>query len=255
MLDSVRHLRRFNVAAVDGMIGTIRDVLFDTSSWCIRYLFVATGRWVPCRTVLISLIDVDRIDRAGQSVTLAVTHERVRHSPRIAMHRQVSRADEIANAQHFGHRPYWSGGALWGASADPAALRSREPAMIAAGAANPTTSAGGTVIHSASEIEGYRLAGVGSPLGRIADLLVEEPSWVIRYIVVIVGAWPLSRRLLIPPSWVVHIDTMARGITADVDCRLARRAPRFGACAAVDRRWEVMYYAHFRRPGYWTSGG
>jgi hypothetical protein len=75
MLESVRHLRRFNVAAVDGTIGTIRDVLLDTSSWCIRYLFVATGRWVPCRTVLISPIEVDRIDRASQSVTLAVTHE------------------------------------------------------------------------------------------------------------------------------------------------------------------------------------
>jgi hypothetical protein len=53
----------------------------------------------------------------------------------------------------------------------------------------------------------YRIGGGTSALGRIADFLMEERSWVIRYIVVISGAWP-RRKLLIPPSWVVDIDTM-----------------------------------------------
>jgi hypothetical protein len=124
---------------------------------------------------------------------LAVTHEQVRHSPRIEMHRQVSRADEIANAQHFAPRPDWSGGALSGASGDLAALRSRARATTASGAAvHPTVSAESIQIRSARGVEGYRIGGGTSALGRIGDFLMEERSWVIRYIVVISGAWPVG---------------------------------------------------------------
>jgi hypothetical protein len=255
MLHRARCLRRFQVAAIDRTIGTIADVLFDTRWWCIRYFLVATGRWVPCRSVLISPISVDRMDWAARCIALALTHEQVRHSPRVQIDCELARADEIANAQHFAHRPYWEGGALWGTGADPAALRSRTGARAGARApVDRTVSLPDVPVRSARDLDGFRVACAARPLGYIADFLVEESSWAIRYLVV-TRTCRLGRPVLIPPGWISQVDATTRAITTDIDDRLVRRAPRFVARAAIDRRWEAAYYAHFGRPGYWISAG
>ena len=44
----------FSLEATDGKVGTITDLLFDDSSWKLRWLVVDTGTWLSERKILIA---------------------------------------------------------------------------------------------------------------------------------------------------------------------------------------------------------
>jgi hypothetical protein len=58
MIRSAKRMHKFEIAASDGRIGAIDDFYFDDERWAIRYVVVDTGRWVPGRQVLISLLSI-----------------------------------------------------------------------------------------------------------------------------------------------------------------------------------------------------
>ena len=53
MLFAVSSLKGCEIAASDGRIGTVKDVLFDDQTWRVRWMVVDTGQWLPGRKVLI----------------------------------------------------------------------------------------------------------------------------------------------------------------------------------------------------------
>ena len=49
MLRGISDLRRVTIAAMDGELGSVRDLYFDDRSWTVCYLVVDTGSWLPDR--------------------------------------------------------------------------------------------------------------------------------------------------------------------------------------------------------------
>ena len=66
MLSPASGFRGRSIAAIDGDIGSIRDLYFDDITWTIRYLVVDTGSWLPGRQVLISPLSGPRGAVGGQ---------------------------------------------------------------------------------------------------------------------------------------------------------------------------------------------
>ncbi|MFO7955632.1 MAG: PRC-barrel domain-containing protein [Candidatus Brocadiia bacterium] len=54
MLRSAREIVGYRVEALDAEFGDVEDFYFDDHSWKVRYIVVATGKWLPRRMVLIS---------------------------------------------------------------------------------------------------------------------------------------------------------------------------------------------------------
>jgi hypothetical protein len=61
-------------------------------------------------------------------------------------------------------------------------------------------------ICSARKAVGFRIIAEDGPAGRIADLLVDEATWSIHYIVANRRDAFGSRRVLLPPDWVDPMD-------------------------------------------------
>ena len=45
MLRGIRDLKRFTIAATDGILGRMTDLYFDDRNWAVRYLVVEGGNW------------------------------------------------------------------------------------------------------------------------------------------------------------------------------------------------------------------
>ena len=73
MLRGISDLRRVTIAAMDGELGSVRDLYFDDRSWTVRYLVVDTGSWRPDRWVLVSTKSVRRSDPSTLRVALTKT--------------------------------------------------------------------------------------------------------------------------------------------------------------------------------------
>ncbi len=79
-LQSVKHVTGQAIAATDGHIGHLDDFFVDETGWCINYLLVDTGNWLPGRKVLISPEWVAAVDWDNE-VIVNVSKDQVKNSP------------------------------------------------------------------------------------------------------------------------------------------------------------------------------
>ena len=54
MLRNLSDLEGYAIVASDGVVGHVKDFLFDDEAWVIRYLPVPTGAWLSSRKILIA---------------------------------------------------------------------------------------------------------------------------------------------------------------------------------------------------------
>jgi uncharacterized protein YrrD len=108
--DSVKsHLRSFretdgyHIAASDGDIGHLRDLLADVDTQVIKYLAINAGNWLLQRNVVVPAAALESIHWADQRVHLSLKCEEVRHSPEYDPDEPVAHAYEQALQEHYGN--------------------------------------------------------------------------------------------------------------------------------------------------------
>ena len=256
MIRSAKQMKKFEIVATDGRIGSIDDFYFDDERWAIRYVVVNTGRWLPGRRVLISPLSIGRIEWNEQRLLLSISRDQVKDSPGIDTHRPVSRGHERDYLDYYGYPYYWGHAGLWGAHAVPmmptpdeiAARRSRT-----AEAERKAAEQGDTHLRSASEVSGYVIRAVDGDLGHVEDVMFEDLSWAARYLVVDTSNWWFGKHVLIAPEWITDIHWPERSVSVNVTRQRLKSAPQYNRAQHVDRQWELAYYQHLLQPGYWLS--
>ena len=81
LLRSARDVISYHVAANDGDIGHVADLLVDDASWTIRHLVVDTGNWLPGKKVLIGPDRLRAVDWLERQITLDLSRSEIKASP------------------------------------------------------------------------------------------------------------------------------------------------------------------------------
>ena len=106
-LRSANEVRGYTIAAKDGDIGSIDDLILDDDGWVIRYLVVDTTRWRPGGHVLLALEWVERIEWENHAGRTSLSREQVRQSPPYHPDKVLNRDDETVLHEHYGKPAYW----------------------------------------------------------------------------------------------------------------------------------------------------
>ena len=183
MLCSIKHIHNAIIAARDGDIGHVREVLFDDAHWVIRHIVVDSGGWLSGRRVLISPHAVERIDAEHKRLVVALTKQQIEDAPDIDTDKPVSRQHETALYDYYGYPYWWAGAGIWGAAAYPMAGASlavprpapddevtrelRERQQAERDAADPR-------LRSSAEVSGYRIEAKDGSIGHIEDFLFDD---------------------------------------------------------------------------------
>ncbi len=254
MLRNVKDLKGYAIHATDGVIGHVDDVYFDDEDWAIRYLVVDTGSWLPGRQVLISPLAVGHPDWMGQQLPVSLTKAQVEGSPDIDTRKPVSRQHEVAYLDYFSYPYYWEGAGLWGMGAYPGGLTTA--GMVAeemkARQASATHAADDCHLRSSGAVIGYHIHATDGDIGHVEDLLVDEDTWVIRYLIVDTSNWWGGHHVLIAPRWIEAVSWSDAKVSVDLTRQAVKGAPPYDAAAQLDREQEQGMYEHYGRPGYWT---
>lgn len=256
MIRSVKDIRKFEVVANDGPIGSIDDFYFDDEWWAVRYVVLDTGKWLPGRRVLISPLSISRTDWSAGRLLLAISRSEVKDSPGVESHQPVSRRQERDYLDYYGYPYYWASAGLWGAHAVPMLPT---PEQIAAHRANAAAAerdaaeSGDTHLRSASEVAGYVVRATDGDLGHIDDILFDDVSWALRYLVADTSNWWFGNHVLVSPDWITDISWPEHSVSVRIARQLLKTAPRYDRAEHVDRQWELAYYQHLLEPGYWLT--
>jgi hypothetical protein len=202
MLRKMRELKGFAIGAKDGDIGEANDFVFDDKKWTVRYLVADTQRWLPGRKVLISPIIVDPADWQNKRLPVLLTREQVKNSPDISMDEVLSAQDEVRYFDYYDWPYYWVGGEIWGSVTLPRDLIAegidRKVAL--------TKEINESHLRSMKDVTGYSIQATDGEIGRVDDFIVDDDSWIIRYMIVDTRSWWPGKKVIISPRWIAHVD-------------------------------------------------
>lgn len=80
-LRSTKEILGYEIHAVDGQIGEVKDFIFDDTDWTIRYLIVDTGNWFSKKEVVLSPAWISGISWEHSTVNVDITVDAVKSCP------------------------------------------------------------------------------------------------------------------------------------------------------------------------------
>ncbi len=249
MLRSVREITGFKIRGTDDQIGHLHDLLFDDKSWTVRYLVVDTGKWLPGRKIVLSPVSVKAPEWEDAVIPVMLSVKQIEDSPGISEHEPVSRQNELELIKYYNWPLYWDLSSVnvpeMNFLAAQEVARQEMEEKKESGDENPH-------LRSSGEVRGYHIQAPDGDIGHVEDFLVEDESWMLRYIVVDTRDWlPGGKKVVISPAWIQEIDWALSQVKVDLPKEKIRNSPEYDASAPVKRGYEEKLHEHYGRPKYW----
>lgn len=258
MLRAASEVNGLSIAAVDGDIGSVKDLYFDDLTWTVRYLVVDTGSWLPGRQVLISPMSVrgPGLDR----IAVELTRDQVQNSPPVETDKPVDRQQEEALARYYSHRYYWEGPYRWGLLAYPGmppvpAPVASDPVVQEMLARERDRIEGDPALRSAKDVTGYYIAALDGEIGHVEDFLIDDEAWAIRYMVVDTRNWWPGKKVVVSPEWIKTVSWADSKVHVDLRQDEVKAAPAYDPSRTFDREHEDRLFEHHGRRKYWEWEG
>jgi hypothetical protein len=245
-------LTGFAVRATDGDIGSIRDFLFDDRTWKLRWLVVDTGFWLTGRKVLVHPSAIGVPDTTHEKIPVQLTKAQIKASPDILCDAPVSLRMEDGINNYFGWSPYWDGNDFgigsMGSSLIPApdsgAVALREPLDTALHSDD-----GDPHLRSIAAVNGYHVHASDGSIGHVADFLIDDVAWDIRYLIIDTNNWWPGRHVLMSPHAVREVSWARSQIGVDVSRAKVKAGPEWKPLDVIDHAYEERLRSHYFWPG------
>lgn len=213
MLRTSSELIRYAVAASDGEIGTVEDLLFEDTTWRVRSIVVDTGGFLSHHRVLVSPEKVVGLRFPEETFVLSLTKADVEASPGIESNPPVS-------LQHTGHdRP-------------PGQKFDRH-------------------LRSTDEVSAYAVRAKDDETGQVHGLIIETATWTIRYIIVDTGEWLRGKLVLLSPEAIRGIDWSNQTVRTNVTADEIRHCPAYEEAGELSRDYEAFLHDYYGWMPYW----
>ncbi|WP_054635235.1 PRC-barrel domain-containing protein [Thalassobacillus sp. C254] len=258
MLFPAKDLVRFSIEATDGDIGKVDDLFFEEDNWTVRYMVVNTNPWLPGGKVLISPISIESVDLSEGVVRVDLTKDQIKDAPDIDSSEAISRQKEEEYHQYYGFSYYWPFAGYWGHHAyarDLASLGSDDLANKVKEQDTEENEQEGPKLRSAKELTGdwtgYNIVAYEEAAGNVSNLLIEDKTWKVRYMVVSSSKMFSSKEVLLSTDWVNEVDWVNGDIHMNVNKEEIEQAPDYETGNPVERSFEEDLYSHFKKENYW----
>ncbi len=232
MLRSTADLAGLAIHATDGNIGSVQDIYFDDIQWRVRYFVVDTGAWLPGRLVLISPTAIENADLGKHRLNVRLTKDQVEKSPGIESHETVSRQHEQHVAKYYGWPVYWPAEGALAPSVDD----------VKQGDAN---------LRGVGEVRGYYVHAKDGDLGHVADFLVDDTAWEIRYLVVDTRKWLPGKKVLVDPRATEEVDWAKSTVRVRLTRDELQQSPPYDPSGTREAQDRAHLEKFARWPTYW----
>ena len=268
MLLNTKDLVGYRLAAKDGTIGTIDDLLIDDQEWIIRWIVADTGDWLHTRKVLLPPECFGKPDHIDREIPIDLDRKHIEQSPSMTHDQPVSRQAEADIFAFYGYEPYWDHAdgtpiagvvgniplASIGTHASDRAqmqhLRAADP-VVASTTAIDAQGQDDPHLRSANEVVGYYVEAKDGGIGHVEDILIESNGWETRYLLIDTRNWWPGREVLISPKWARSVRWSERKLYVDMTRAQVRTSPEYNPQRPIDHSYEERLHAHYGYKPHW----
>lgn len=97
------------------------------------------------------------------------------------------------------------------------------------------------------------LSATDGDIGLARDVLFDDETWTVRYLLVKAGGWLRGREVLISPKSLGEVDSENHLIPTNLTQEQVRNSPQFDAAFPITRDQENEYHRYFGWPVYWSG--
>ena len=232
----------YAIVAIDGEIGRVADLYFDDDTWAIRYLIIDTGEWLFSCKVLISPQAIHTTDWDNRIFHIDLFKEQIKNSPDIDTEKPVSRQEEIKLQEHY----QWSGYLDNGLYTGNAPVSVYEVLSRNADYSDKNKSVGDPHLRSTNMVIGYSVKAIDGSIGDINNLMLNDITWQIDYMVVDTGLWWPGKRVLISPKWIKEISWKNSTVTIIHSIEAVKSSPAYIPGQPLSDEYLLKLHDHFK---------
>jgi len=257
MLCKVKTLVGYKLDSLDGEIGKVKEFYFDDRHWTIRYLVAETGTWLTDRQVLISPYALGAVNNEKQAIAIDLTKRQIEGSPSLDSDKPVSHQFEKAYYAYYGLPTYWDGPCSWGAT--PNFLRDYEERAREKRAGKHRKESRqhekgwDPDLRSTYSVSGHHIQALDGDLGHVEDFIIDDETWVIRYLIVATHNWWPGKKVLISPQWIERVSWGERKVFVKLDRETIKQSPEYTDESLPGRDYEIGLHGHYKVKGYWMG--
>jgi hypothetical protein len=253
MLRSIKDLTTYPIEALDGTIGKAKDALFDDRFWTLRYLVTDTGKWLPGRKVLLSPQHLGKpeIGYSPHRFPVDLTKKQIEDSPKLEEDAPVSRQFETEFAKYYKYDLYWVSPGLsvnLGIPDGAASATSGKSPEEQIRHAHKVQEIQSSHLRSAKEVMGYNINALDEEFGHVEDFIMEDDTWVLKYLVVDSRNWLPGKKFLIDLDWIRNIDWSERLASTRLTREQIESAPEFDPHEPINQDYLKNLYDYYGVP-------
>ncbi|MGF1621093.1 MAG: PRC-barrel domain-containing protein [Rhodomicrobiaceae bacterium] len=244
MLWDSEELRSFSIAASDGEIGSVDDLLFDDESWRIRWLVLSTGGWINERQVLLPPHSLGKPDLAAHTIPVGLTREQIRNSPELDSDAPLSRQVERQIYDYYGWKAYWTSSSVPPLATGVPDVDPSPPSV------RDLEIPGQPILRSLKEVKGYYIRASNGDIGHVDGFLIEDLE-AVRYLVIDTKNWWPGKKVLISARWVQDVSWTRQQISIAPTREQVEQSPEYDGTGPVERAYEERLHRHYGYDPYW----
>jgi len=254
MIRSFQDMKSRALLAEDGVVGSVTDLLFDQQDWVLRYLVVDTGEWMGGRKILIAPESLKPVQEGADTLSIELTRDQIHNSPEINTDVAVTYDDEERLRGYYGWPLYWGGFSplvttgLPDYPAVPVTGEDGEPVVtdnVPALDEGSEPAQRDPHLRSFNEVQGYTVNANDGKVGSIHDLLADDQSGRVMYMVVDTGNLFTGRKVLLAPSWVQAISWVDEEVDVDLKVETIKASPEYDPAQPIRDEDEDRLYRHY----------
>ncbi len=246
MLCRMQQLKGINVHSTDGPFGAVTDVLFDDGGWTVRYLVARPEAGAEVQRYLLPVAHIERPDWESDSILVDQPAASLHNGPTLADDRPVSRQEEERLHTAFGWQPYWTEADLPREGQAPPVPEGDEMTGDRQAQSVPRDhQPGDPHLRSAREVIGYRVEGNDSEAGKVADFVLDDDVWQIKYLIVDTMEDEQDKQVFLAAHLVERVSFDQLAVFADLAADKLRKTPAFTPNTPLEREYEKVLQDYF----------
>ncbi len=214
MLRSTKELEGLKLAAKDGDIGRCHSFLFDSHYWMIRAMVVRLERRRSGRKVLISPVCIGHLPERFKRIPVHLTRAQVEGA-------SLPRLEERAQREQ---------------ALDPTLKAAQQPPRE---------------LQSTAEVLGCCVEAAGGAVGRVTEFVIDDRSWMIKYVIACAGHWPKRRDVLISVHWIRSLTSHDHRLKTNMPAEMVEDGTPFKR-NLLNHPIDVHLYDYYDRPAHWV---
>lgn len=244
MRHSLKKLKNFTLQARDGDKGKVKNFLFDDEIWVVRYVEADLGNFFTEKRVLIPRMHLGTPLWNDKHFPVNLSVQQIKDSPGLEYDLPVSRQYESQLLQYYQLQPYWPE-AVAGYAGRESLLGTGYPFSTPrrTGAEEEVQ----TNLRSFSEVSGYYIKATDDQFGHIEDLIIDDESWQILFVVIDTkNLTPWSKEVVLPIELLEEISYPDKEVRINLPKEEIKNSPEYDSSDDWNVNYENEVYGFYR---------